>query len=191
MEQAAVLLGALRAQARLGQARLAAAEVEALADAAGIEPGALPALVTRLVEANAVRLVWGGALEVLPEPEAPAGGVVIIAPGAQFGPGATLGGHGTTGATMTISAGITLGELATVLRQLRALRAELTGEAAERAAAAEAALRDRPGPDAPDEEKRGWARRAMDALTALLSRAPQVKAVVDLAEKALKPFLAA
>lgn len=191
MEQAAVLLGALRAQARLGQARLAAAEVEALADAAGIEPGALPALVTRLVEANAVRLVWGGALEVLPEPEAPAGGVVIIAPGAQFGAGATLGGHGTTGATMTISAGITLGELATVLRQLRALRAELTGEAAERAAAAETALRDRPGPEASEEEQRGWARRAMDALTALLSRAPQVKAVVDLAEKALKPFLAA
>ncbi|WP_439578410.1 hypothetical protein [Elioraea sp.] len=191
MDQAAVLLGALRAKARLGAARLSAAEVEALADAAGIDAAALPALVTRLAEANAVRLVWGGGVEVLPEPEAPAGSVVIDARGAQFGAGATLGGHGTTGATITLSAGITAGELAAVLHELRAVQAGLTGDTAESAKAAEAALRDRPPPDAPDDEKRGWAKRVMDALTTLLSRAPQVKAVVDLAEKALKPFLAA
>ena len=77
-----------------------------------------------------------------------------------------------------------------MLQQVRALRTELTGEAAESAAAAEAALRERPGPEAPEEEQRGWAKRTMDALTALLNRAPQAKALFDRAEKVLKPLLA-
>lgn len=190
MDQAVVLLGALRARARLGSARLSAADVEALAEAAGIDAGALPALVARLAEADAVRLVWGGAVEVLPELETPAGGVVINAPGAQFGPGATLGGHGTTGATMTISAGIALGELATVLQQLRALRTELTGEAAEAARTAEQVLAERPQPDAPEEERRSWAARARGALSTLLLHVPGADAIVNLAIRAVTAFSA-
>lgn len=190
MDQAVVLLGALRARARLGSARLSAADVEALAEAAGIDAGALPALVARLAEADAVRLVWGGAVEVLPEPETPAGGVVINAPGAQFGSGTTLGGHGTTGATMTISAGIALGELATVLQQLRALRTELTGEAAEAARTAEQVLAERPQPDAPEEERRSWAARARGALSTLLLHVPGADAIVNLAIRAVTAFSA-
>jgi hypothetical protein len=189
MDQAVVLLGALRARAWLGSAGLSAAEVEALAAAAGIDATAVPALVARLAEANAVKLVWGGTVEVLPE--APAGGVVIDARGAQFGAGATLGGHGITGATITLSAGMTLGELAAVLRQLRVLRAELTGEAAEAARTAEQVLAERPQPDAPVQERRSWAARARDTLDALLSRAPGAEAIVSLARRVVTALSAA
>jgi hypothetical protein len=185
MDETSVLLGALRAKARLGAPRLMPAEAEALAAAAGIEASALPSLVARLAEAGQVKLAWGGVVEVLPEPPAQPGGVVIDARGAQFGQGATLGGHGTTGATVTTNTGIAAGELAAVLHELRALQAELTGEAAACARAAEKTLRERPAPDAPEEVKHGWAERMKAALDGLLDRAPKAKVLVELAEKAL------
>jgi hypothetical protein len=185
MDQASVLLGTLRASAKFGAPRLKPAEVEALAAEAGIDPGMLPILVARLEEAKAVKLDWGGVVEVLPEPPAQPAGVAIYAQGAQFGQGATLGGHGTAGATITTNAGIAAGELAAVLRELRALQAALTGEAAETARAAEETLRARPPEDAPDEVKRGWREQATAALTRLWQNAPQAAAVVSLGKDAL------
>jgi hypothetical protein len=190
MDQAVVMLGALQGSARLGSARLSAAEVEALAAAAGIDATAVPALVERLAEAKAVKLVWGGAVEVLPEPPAAAGGVYFDNRGATFGPGATQAGRDATGATITHNAGIALGELAAVLLALRALRPGLTGEAAEAATAAEQVLAGRPQPDAPVAERRSWAARARGALSALLRHVPGAEAIASLADRAVKAFSA-
>jgi hypothetical protein len=191
MDQAVVLLGALRARAWLGSARLSAVEVEALAAAAGIGATAVPALVARLTEAKAVKLVWGGVVEVLPEPEAPAGSVYFDNRGATFGPGTMQAGRDATGTIITYNAGITLGELAAVLQQLRALRAGLTGEAAEAAEAAEQVLAGSPQPDAPVAERRSWAARARGALSALLRHVPGAEAIASLADRAVAAFSAA
>jgi hypothetical protein len=191
MDQAVVLLGALRARAWLGSAGLSAAEVEALAAAAGIDATAVPALVARLAEANAVKLVWGGTVEVLPEAPAAAGSVYFDNRGATFGPGAMQAGRDATGTINTYNAGIALGELAAVLQQLRALRPGLTGEAAEAAAAAEQVLAGRPQPDAPVAERRSWAARARSALSTLLRHVPGADAIASLADRALKAFSAA
>jgi truncated hemoglobin YjbI len=41
-----------------------------------------------------------------------------------------------------------------------------------------------PAPDAPEEARRAWAARLMDALNELVRRAPESEAVLDLAERA-------
>lgn len=172
MDQAALLLGAMRAKARSSAARLSTAEVEALADAVGVGRSGLPGLMAELEAAGRVKLVWGGA-EVLPEP---AGRVGIEAPTAPPGGGATL----------SVATEFRLGELAGVLQELRALLPRLRGVAAESARSAEALLAARPAPDASDEERGDWGRRLMSALNELVSRAPESEAILDLAERARK-----
>lgn len=176
MDQAAILLGALRLKARRDGARLPAAEVEALADAVGIDRAALPGLMAGLEAAGQVKLVWGGA-EVLEAPAAPApaAGRVTIEAGEV-----ALGG----GATMAFGTEFPAGELATVLHQLRALEPRLKGVAAESVREALAVLEARPAADAPEEARRGWAARLMSALNELVRRAPESETVLELAERA-------
>jgi hypothetical protein len=190
MDQAVVLLGALRGSAALGTARLTAAQVEALAGAAGIEAAVLPGLVERLQREKLVELVWGGGVYVLPEAQSDRAPTVIFnQQGADLRGSAQSAFGPAQGGTVTIQ-GIAAGELAVVLQALRDIRPQLTGEAAEAAAAAEQVLAGRPQPDAPVEERHSWAARARDALDALLSRAQGAEAIVSLARRVVTAFSA-
>lgn len=188
MDQATALLAALRAAAGLG-GRLEPVRVEALAAALGLVPEELPALVARWHKAKQVKIAWGSVLEVLPE-EAPAGagpgaGVVMNFQGANFGPGAVIGGRDATGGTVTVTPEAAFGTLVAVLDKLREIRPGLQGEAAEAADRAAETLKTLPPLDAPAEARRTWAAAAGEWL-GRLKAAPQVKAVAELGEKALK-----
>lgn len=171
MDQAAVLLGALRAKAKRDGARLPAGEVEGLADAVGIGRAALPGLMAGLEAAGLVKLIWGG-VEVLAAP-APTAGRVSIEAG-----DVALGG----GATMRFGTEFPAGELATVAHQLRALEPGLKGVAAASAREALALLQARPAAGAPEEMRHAWAARLMSALNELVRCAPESETVLGLAE---------
>jgi hypothetical protein len=173
MDQAAMLLGALRVKAKRDGTRLSTAEVESLADAVAIQRSALPGLIAALQAAGHVTLVWGG-LELTAAP-APTG--------ERIGIGAGTAGPGI-GPTMTVRAEFRLGELAAVRQQLQPVAPRLHGVAAESAREALAVLDAHPVPDAPAEARRAWAARLMDALNELVRRAPESEAVLDLAERA-------
>lgn len=172
MDQAAILLGALRVKARQSGPRLTTAEVESLADAVGIARAALPGLVAALEGAGAVTLVWGG-LE-LRATGAPAARVEIDAGQAPA----------PAGATMTVRTAFALGALAGLAEELAALAPRLPGTAGATARAAEALLRGRPGPEASAEDRRIWSARLMDTLNELVRQAPESEAVLALAERA-------
>lgn len=186
MNRAAALLEALRAAAGFGD-RLDPARIEALAAAFDLGREALPALVASWQKAGQVAVAWGGVLEVLPEPPAAGGGgTTFNLQGATLGHGATLAGRDATGSTVNITPEAALGALAAVLAKLQEIRPGLQDEAAEAADSAAEALKASPPPDAPAEARRAWAAGATECLVRLLKAAPQVKAVADLGEKALK-----
>lgn len=196
MDRAEVLLAALRARAALGAApRMAAAEVEALAGGMGIAPTELPGLAAQLAarQPPVVALVWGGGLEVVPPAAAAGAGSNITyninMPNSSFdhGTAISVGGSAQGGyVTTAADANAAIGALGAVVAQLAALRPSLQGEAAQAAGQAEQALRGRPAPDAPAEEKRGWAEQAGGFLAKLLKVAPQAKALVEMGEKAIR-----
>lgn len=175
MDEAFIMLAALRTKAKRSGSFLSTAEVEALADTIGVDRASLPRLMAQFAAASDVRLVWGG-VEVLPAP-APQGERVSIGAGSAPMPG---------GPTMTVSSELRLGELSGALQQLRALLPHLKGVAGESAKAAEALLAAHPAPDAPDEVRRDWGRRLMVELNELVSRAPESEAILDLAERVQK-----
>jgi hypothetical protein len=190
MDRASALLAALRARAVLGSSRLKADAVEALAGVLGLMPEELPALVDRLQRDGHVALVWGGALDVLPERAAAAGGggtggPTITLQGVTFGPGATIAGHDATGGTVRSTPEDAFGALAGVLGELRLLRPELAGEAAKAADDADRALSEVVKPQATAEARRSWAGNARAALGRLFDVAPKAKALLDIGEKAL------
>ncbi|WP_439578307.1 hypothetical protein [Elioraea sp.] len=172
MDQAAILLGALRVKARRAGAQLSTADVEGLADAVGIDRGALPGLMAQLDAADAVKLVWGG-VEVLAEPARTGGRVAIETSGPALG----------VGPTMTFGTEFTVGALAGAAEQLRALEPRLKGVAAESVREALAVLDARPGAEAAAELRQAWAARLMDALNELVRRAPESETVLELAER--------
>jgi hypothetical protein len=171
MDQATLLLGALRLKAKRDGTRLSTAAVESLADAIAIERAALPGLIAELQAAGHVALVWGG-LELRDAP--PTGGRIGIE--AASAP--------AIGPTMTFSTAFPVGGLAAVRQGLEAIAPRLQGVAAESAREALAVLGAHPAPDAPEEARRAWAARLMDALNELVRRAPESEAVLDLAERA-------
>jgi truncated hemoglobin YjbI len=85
---------------------------------------------------------------------------------------------------MTFSTAFPVGDLAAVRQQLHAIEPRLHGVAAESAREALAVLDAHPAPDAPEEARRAWAAKLMDALNELVRRAPESEAVLDLAERA-------
>lgn len=173
MDQAAILLGALRVKAKRDGTRLSTAAVESLADAIAIDRVALPGLIAELQAGGHVALVWGG-IELLAAP-ARTGGRTGIEAG-------TIGS--AIGPTMTFTTEFPVGELAAVRRLLEAVEPRLPGVAAQSAREALAVLDVRPAPDAPAEARRAWAARLMDALNELVRRAPESETVLDLAERA-------
>lgn len=186
MDRAALLLGALRVKARRdGSSRLAAGEVDALADAIGIERAHLPTLIEELAAANHVKLVWNG-LEVAGAGEPPRERVAVDADSTPLPPEATPAGPAASGPAMSVGTEFVLDPFAAVLRELRAVRPRLHGLAAQSAAEAEAVLLDRPDADAPAAACQDWAARLMDALNELVRRAPESEAELDLAERAHK-----
>jgi hypothetical protein len=192
MDRAEVLFEALRARASLsGAQQIDSPQVEALGESLGISQSELPALVAQLQARTppAIELVWGGGLRVLIQPSDPVGGgITINAQGATFGHGAALAGANAQGGAVTIGSDTNsaIGVLANAIIELAALRPTLQGEAANAAAQAEQALRERPEPDASTEAKRNWAQQAGSWLSALLKAAPQAKALVEMGEKAVK-----
>jgi hypothetical protein len=172
MDQAAILLGALRVKAKRDGVRLSTAAVESLADAIAIERAALPGLIAELEGAGQVALVWGG-LEVRAVPERTGGRT-----------GIETGGGQEIGPTMTVRTEFPVGELAVVRQLLHAIEPRLHGVAAETAREALAVLEAHPAPDAPAETRLAWAARLMDTLNELVRRAPESEAVLDLAERA-------
>ena len=173
MDQAAILLGALRVKAKRDGARLPTAEVEGLADAIAIDRAALPGLIAELQAAGHVALVWGG-VELLAAPPRTGGRIGIEAGtvGLEIGP------------TMTFTTEFPVGELAAVRQQLQAIEPRLQGVAAQSAREALAVLDAHPAPEASAEIGRAWAARLMDALNELVRRAPESETVLDLAERA-------
>jgi hypothetical protein len=173
MDQAAMLLGALRVTATRDGTRLSTAEVESLADAIAIDRAALPGLIAELQAAGHVALIWGG-VELLAAPTRTGEriGVEAGTAGLEIGP------------TMTIRTEFPVGELAAVRQQLQAVAPRLHGVAAESAREALAVLDAHPAPDAPAEARLAWAGRLMDALNELVRQAPESETVLDLAERA-------
>jgi hypothetical protein len=187
MDKAAALLAALRAAAGLAGGRLEPTRVEALAAALGVAREELPALVTGWQKAGQVALAWSGVVEVLPEPPAPSsGGTTFNLQGATLGHGATIAGRDATGGTVNMTPEAAFGTLAAVLAKLQEVRPSLQGDAAEAADGAAKALKTPPSPDTPAEARRAWAAEAAEWFGRLLKAAPQVKAVAELGEKALK-----
>lgn len=184
MDQAAALLGALRATASLSGNRLEPVHVEALAAVLGIKEESLPALATRLQEAKQVEIQWGGVLKVLPEASSGAS-VVFNNQGASFGPGAVIAGRDATGGTVTVTPEA-FGALAAVIAKLQEVRPSLQGEAAEAADGMTQALKAPPAAEASADTRRAWASEAGHWLSRLLAAAPQAKAAAELGEKVLK-----
>lgn len=185
MDQAAALLMALRAAAVLSEGRLEPARVEALAGVIGLKSEDLPAQIARWQEAGQVTIHWGGVVEVLPEPSGNAS-IVINAQGANFGPGVTIAGRDAAGGTVTITPEAAFGSLAAVIAKLQEIRPTLQGEAVEAAEKVDQSLKAPPAAEAPEEVRRAWVSNAREWLDRLLKAAPQVKALVELGEKALK-----
>lgn len=173
MDQAAILLGALRVKAKRDGPRLSTADVESLADAIAIDRAALPGLIAELQAGGHVALVWGG-VELRAAPARTGGRIGIEAGTVSL----------ETGPTMTFRTEFPVGELATVRQQLHAIEPRLHGVAAQSAREALAVLDAHPAPDAPAEAGLAWAARLMDALNELVRRAPESEAVLDLAERA-------
>lgn len=189
MHKASALLAALRAKAVLGGGRLAADAVEGLAGALGLAPEEVPAIVDRLQRDGHVALVWGGGLDVLPERPVGGGGnggTTFNLQGATLGHGATLGGRDATGGTVKVMPDEAFGALAAVLGELRLMRPELEGAAAQAADQADRALSEAVKPQATDEARKDWAGKAGAALGRLFDLAPKAKALLDIGEKAFK-----
>lgn len=185
MDQATVLLTALRAAASLGDGRLDPARIEALAATLGIKEESLPVLAARLQEAKQVEILWGGVLKVLPEMSSSAG-VVQNFQGASFGSGTVVAGRDAAGGTVTVTPEAAFGALAAVIAKLQEVRPGLQGEAADAADGATQALKAPPAAEAPADTRRAWASEAGRWLGRLLAAAPQAKAAAELGEEVLK-----
>jgi hypothetical protein len=185
MDQAAALMAALEAAAKLGDDELDPTRVEALAGALGLERQILLALIDQLETAGKVALRYGGVVKVPLEQTAGAG-VVFNMQGASFGPGATFAGRDAHGATVHTTPEEAFGTMAAVLTKLQAVRPNLQDEAATAADRTIEVLKGRPAAEAPEEARRNWAREAKIWLARLLAAAPQVKDAVELGEDVVK-----
>ena len=73
MDEATMLLAALRMAASLGDGRLDPVRVEALAGTLGIREESLSVLAAQLQGAKHIEILWRGVLKVLPEASPGAG----------------------------------------------------------------------------------------------------------------------
>lgn len=191
MDQVEALLGSLRAKAALGTPRVDSATVEALANNLQIDMASLPVMVDQLQKRQppVVKLIWGGGIEVLPQPM-PGGGTTynttFYQQGARFDGAQAFGAHATGGTVNTGVNAAAIGALAEVVAHMAALRPTLPAEAAELVAQTERALKEQPASDAPPEARQHWVSTATGLLGRALQMAPGLKAAVEVAEKAVK-----